>query len=438
IGTILSKELCPEGETPAPGDVGLWWNTCAIDGSKYHTGTCNPPCADNDEDTYGAPGTNLALCTGSTELADCDDAEKDINLDAEEICDNKDNNCDDQIDETFNLQLDNSNCGSCGNVCAAEEFCSSGTCNPATLISYYSFDTNNADDQVSNNDGIVNGATWTKNGKMGGAFDFNGIDNYIDLNPHFDDANMVSVWFKTDSVGSNKRIVANGQGDLKWTLQISLGKLMISKDVTGAETLFTTTSDEFNDNTWHHVIADINNLKIWADGESMPGTKSQSTLSVRGNAGIGARFDIFFFKGLIDEVKIWKGVLTEDKICEEAGKNWVNKECITPPDLDNDGVADELEPEACKGVGTEGNVMSNGCLKGDMSAKGCVNSQDVAQFLAAYAKNYDVAGTCQNQDYSDLDGDFSGDQCVNSQDVAQFLAAYAKNYDYAGTCQEAN
>ena len=261
IGTILSQESCPNGELPADGAVGLWWNTCTIKGSQYHSGKCNPLCTDVDQDSYGAPETNLILCSGSTELVDCNDNEKDINPVAEEICDNKDNNCDGKIDE----ELGTTTCGL-------------GIC--------------------------------------------------------------------------------------------------------------------------EHTL---NNCAAGKEQVCDP------------------------FEGAVEEV-----CDALDNNCDgEIDEGWI---C----DSDNDGVPDESESPSCVGVGTEGNVMSNGCLKGDMSAKGCVNSQDVAQFLAAYAKNYDVAGTCQNQDYSDLDGDFSGDKCVNSQDVAQFLAAYAENYDYAGTCQEAN
>src|SRR5262249_50631993 len=49
-----------------------------------------------------------------------------------EICDTKDNNCNGQVDETFNLQSgDTNNCGTCNHVCSlahAVPKCASGTC----------------------------------------------------------------------------------------------------------------------------------------------------------------------------------------------------------------------------------------------------------------------------------------------------------------------
>jgi cysteine-rich repeat protein len=53
--------------------------------------TQSQDCDDNDLDGYGVgPG-----CLG----ADCDDADPDIYVGAPELCDNKDNDCDDEVDE---------------------------------------------------------------------------------------------------------------------------------------------------------------------------------------------------------------------------------------------------------------------------------------------------------------------------------------------------
>jgi hypothetical protein len=55
-----------------------------------------------------------------------------------EICDGKDNNCDGQIDEGFDLQTDPLNCGACGNKCAvagAVAGCALGKCTVAVCLS---------------------------------------------------------------------------------------------------------------------------------------------------------------------------------------------------------------------------------------------------------------------------------------------------------------
>jgi len=45
-----------------------------------------------------------------------------------ETCDGKDNDCDGQTDEDFDLQQDKNNCGSCGNVCKGSQMCIYGKC----------------------------------------------------------------------------------------------------------------------------------------------------------------------------------------------------------------------------------------------------------------------------------------------------------------------
>lgn len=45
-----------------------------------------------------------------------------------EICDGRDNDCDGVIDNGFNLQTDNLNCGACNHACPSGTTCTAGTC----------------------------------------------------------------------------------------------------------------------------------------------------------------------------------------------------------------------------------------------------------------------------------------------------------------------
>jgi hypothetical protein len=85
--------------------------------------------ADADGDSYGDPGVATTACSQPAgtvmDASDCDDSDASINPAAAEICDYIDNNCDGSDDEGYlvggKYVLD-SDCGSCGNDCAAYSY----------------------------------------------------------------------------------------------------------------------------------------------------------------------------------------------------------------------------------------------------------------------------------------------------------------------------
>jgi alpha-tubulin suppressor-like RCC1 family protein len=70
-------------------------------------------CIDGDNDGHGIGD--------ACESQDCDDSDDTVFPGADELCDSRDNDCDGEIDEGFDLTSDAINCGACGNVCVAEE-----------------------------------------------------------------------------------------------------------------------------------------------------------------------------------------------------------------------------------------------------------------------------------------------------------------------------
>ena len=114
----LATPLCPAGSScqrqTVDGEVGTF---CIPD-----AGQCTP-CIDADGDLHGAGDACVA--------ADCDETDDATYAGAPELCDGRDNDCDEEVDEGFDLQTSLDHCGACDVSCAfaggiAE--CVDGTC----------------------------------------------------------------------------------------------------------------------------------------------------------------------------------------------------------------------------------------------------------------------------------------------------------------------
>lgn len=112
--------------------------------------TSNPLGAvDFDEDDFGddeAPTAYCQLPDGfAADATDCDDADAAIHPGAVELCNEVDDNCVDGIDEGFDFQADEQNCGSCGNVCQqvnGSNTCVTGNCQPSCSFGFFNCDGN--------------------------------------------------------------------------------------------------------------------------------------------------------------------------------------------------------------------------------------------------------------------------------------------------------
>jgi len=86
-----ADEVCDEADNDCDGDI----DEEAIDAPTWY--------ADADGDGYGDPGVTTASCdqpeSTTDRVEDCDDADEDINPDADEVCDEVDNDCDGDTDE---------------------------------------------------------------------------------------------------------------------------------------------------------------------------------------------------------------------------------------------------------------------------------------------------------------------------------------------------
>ena len=90
-------------------------STVQVDSEDVEVWLCEPilgvcsECFDNDGDFYGEG----LSCLG----ADCDDSRADVNPSAVEICNERDDNCRDGIDEGFDFRTSSEHCGECNAPC---------------------------------------------------------------------------------------------------------------------------------------------------------------------------------------------------------------------------------------------------------------------------------------------------------------------------------
>jgi hypothetical protein len=190
------------------------------------------------------------------------------------------------------------------------------------------------------NDGeLVGGVAWTGSGKFGNALEFNGTDSQVvlpgsgKLQP--DDSDFsIEAWIKADPGSQGWARVVDKFYGTGYCLGRVGSELTIGAEFGGNANDFGSTTPVF-DNEWHHValVRDvksaeglkISQLMIYVDGVQENDTIAPNadvhnldTTSVRVGAGVNCCAEdaeiALFYKGIIDEVLIYRKALTEDEI----------------------------------------------------------------------------------------------------------------------------
>mgnify|MGYP003669514198 CR=1 FL=1 len=193
-----------------------------------------------------------------------------------------------------------------------------------------------ANDIVSNNDGVlVNGAT-VSDGIVGQAFEFDGVDDYIDLGqgPEFDLNNFtMQAWVEVDATTNvgDKRIISRddistpgaGGRDLV-SLKSSQGGALDGHAAFGVmvDGNFASISSSSALTTgWHHIVGmrDGNTLRLYVDGVLVASTTTTVTQTIRPNANlvlgqVSPEYNGEFFQGKIDEAAVFGRALSAEEI----------------------------------------------------------------------------------------------------------------------------
>jgi parallel beta-helix repeat protein len=189
------------------------------------------------------------------------------------------------------------------------------------------------------------------------------------------------AWFKTGSAFSGNAMIVNkgGIGSDAVGQNLNYGIWMDSNEringgfeVAGGANVFIKTSGPLNDNKWHHVVLtyDGSILRLFIDNvlsasaSSAKGPDKASTAPFR--IGANSRANDSFFKGQIDEVKLWSRALSIQEISDHYGFAGINSSTIGQL-LYMNGVSHTRIPIANAGAGLTANEMELVTLDGTTS-----------------------------------------------------------------------
>jgi hypothetical protein len=205
------------------------------------------------------------------------------------------------------------------------------------LVLHYSFDkaSGTVEDRSGNeNRGVVNGARHTREGKFGGAFEFDGRNDYINAGrkPSLDITRdlTISAWFKNrrKTFGDPQQTIVgkdDGSDDVGRSYMLSWhGGSIVSLAYgkgrgRGYHILKSPRGISFDE--WHHVVAIHQTGKgnrIYVDGklvaEDREGTALLATPNTDLLVGDTKAWEQWFFFGAIDELRIYNRALSDAEI----------------------------------------------------------------------------------------------------------------------------
>ena len=207
----------------------------------------------------------------------------------------------------------------------------------------------------SNNGTVVNDVTWNSTGGHDGkgAYEFDAVDDYIDLgsNPDFafgtGDFTYTAWIYPTDLSIGYSMIIGFGTS-LHFQTNGDRLRFWLSAS-------FTTSWDSLVEDTWQHVAVTRTNgvIRLYIDGvtDGSTSTQPKSIDQLTGSIGKHGSLSRYYFPGSIDEVMIFNRSLSAEQmlalynnrtdliVSQETVINETWQSCVTP----NDGTVDGNE-----------------------------------------------------------------------------------------------
>src|SRR3989338_43253 len=211
------------------------------------------------------------------------------------------------------------------------------------LVSHWKMDettgTTASDSAGTNTGTLINSPTWTT-GKLNNALSFDGINDYTNIsnesNFDFERTNSfsASAWIKIAPTTVENSILGkefNGPTYTGWAFYVepdSVRVFLVNKWDAPSNGIVKNSSIQVDDNLWHHVAFTYNGtslasgINIYIDGVLSNGTVTRDNLSasmlnnVPLNIGSSVSGSANYFKGVLDEIRVYNRVLSSSDITE--------------------------------------------------------------------------------------------------------------------------
>ncbi len=346
-----------------------------------------------------------------------------------------------------------------------------------------------ADDSMGSNDGTLYGEPVWSSGKVGGALDFDGDADYVDLPDNFPDVEdfTFEAWVNWKGGDYWQRIFDFGHGSCSY---MGLGPYgnWPNPDVLGfyiwncGDTQYLIT-DSLPIHEWHHVAVTLEGDvgKMYVDGSEV----ASETITLNPSDVVGeysfigkSQFGDPYFNGLMDEVAVYDRALSPEEIKGhylkgQAGYSYVGDgvgdvcdncwEVINPDQADSNAncpsvpySSDPLCGNACEGVGedSDGDGIPNNSDNCPNYPNGPTSGTCTQVIVAGPITNYidkhrpvllldgdcDSGEVCEKTqadnyppggngvgDACECEGSFTCDQSLGSDDVSLFLLDTGRN-----------
>ncbi|MFI1772847.1 LamG-like jellyroll fold domain-containing protein [Thalassobellus citreus] len=167
------------------------------------------------------------------------------------------------------------------------------------------------------------------NPSINARIDFDGIDDYLSRDSFIEGLNNVTImaWVKSDAGNTTDMVVAGEDSGCRLWLQSGKQPMFTIKTVGSQENTIGDISHLIKLGEWHHLTgtytASSGEMKLYVDGElvgseNVGGSSIENTNNSNGNFEIGRLSstdnDKKYFKGSIDEVRVFNTSLTKDQI----------------------------------------------------------------------------------------------------------------------------